>query len=158
MILADFQTEAINRIEERYASGSKTAVVLMPTGSGKTIVSIHALQSLAVKYRLDSMAYLASRSAVKLQVEELLQKQMGQQSKRVSVYTYQNALQLITNGELRQNQFQVVVFDEIGGSFGDEAIRTMFSFFQGYKICFSGLGRQHINRLISFRGIVIRCS
>lgn len=129
--LRSFQKQAVERIINAYNDKKKTALLIMPVGSGKTILSAVALLSLLKINKIKKCLYIADRKIIKSAFEEILASYDKNWQSNISVLTYRTAFDLIKKKDLEQ--FDVVVFDDVH-DIDEKRQIIVYNYFIGFKI------------------------
>lgn len=136
MKLRDFQSEALDLILHSYSAGARSALLIMPAGTGKTFLSITIFQSMIDIHDLDSMAYVASNTIMQSTFDRLVDESLGTESQAVKSYSYRELSEIVQNNRIEPDQFKVIVFDDVTEN-SQSLVGNIFDFFTGFKIGFS---------------------
>jgi len=136
MGLRPFQNQALAKILENYKSGKKSALLIMPAGTGKTVLSLFVLEQMAEDFKFTSMAYVATTKVLQSAFDSMIDQKTVLDKVNVRVYTYLELFQLIEKNELKPNEFNVIIFDDIIENIQND-IQLVFTFFECFKIGFS---------------------
>lgn len=136
--LSSFQAQALNKVLEVYKSGQKSAILIMPAGTGKTILSVFIVEKLVEDYFVEKLAYIASSKIMQSQFNGSYENFNTKSKQHIQTFTYKELNQLILEKKISPKDFQVLLFDDI--NFQDSInLENIFNYFDSFKIGFSNL-------------------
>lgn len=145
MELRPFQNQALNCILESYKAGKKSALLIMPAGTGKTLLSLYVFKQMAEDFKIDSMAYIATTSVMQTAFNNMVEQSINLNGKFKRAYTYKEIAWEIERNLINPNEFQVIIFDDVTENDQNE-IEKIYNHFQSFKI---GFARSELSKNIS---------
>lgn len=161
MNLRPFQNEALKKIVDSYEADKKSAFLIMPAGTGKTILSFHVFKKMHKDYGFESMAYLTANKATISYLDSVLNENIDTSNTIVQLYTYQEISNLIKEKGIDRNVFQLLIFDDVDVIDNKtENLKIIFEYFEGFKVGFSRKDVGKNNSLAGFKnnGIIYKYS
>ncbi|MCJ8327217.1 MAG: DEAD/DEAH box helicase family protein [Campylobacterales bacterium] len=137
--LLEHQQNALTKVFDNYKSGNSLSLIIMPAGSGKTLLSTHILKKFYKDYSLKSMAYISSRKTLQIQFGYDISKFTPSLKEVVKSFTYKGVIEEIRNSTINKSQFQVLIFDDVDerNITNEVQLKEIFEYFNGQKICFA---------------------
>lgn len=122
-----YQQEGIRRVTERFEKKFRKALMVMPTGSGKTRTAIALTRLLQQCNWADRVLFLADRNALltqakksfkehipNLSVEDLTQVKPGKETHaQLLLSTYPTMMNWLENGRFHSAEFDLIIIDEV---------------------------------------------
>lgn len=134
MKLRPFQSTALNFVIQAYKTGKLSALLIMPAGTGKTVLSMAICEEFIETHHIDSLAYISTSHAMESAFSSILK--ISSASSKI-VYSYQELSELIDKELIDSNKFKVLIFDDVIEE-NTESFEKIFDFFKAFKI---GLSR-----------------
>jgi superfamily II DNA or RNA helicase/HKD family nuclease len=147
--LYDYQSKAIKNLETRFQNGARKQLVVMATGTGKTIVALQYVKQIAIRYgkQFPRVLFVAHREEI---LEQTKNKFMDlcryPESDILSLYAgrferdnLQDKALVIASVQtlyhytdwLKTQEFDLVIFDEVHHV--DESVKTFYKLFQIFE-------------------------
>lgn len=139
MKLHQVQEEAAERIVESYLSGDNRALLEMAHGSGKTLVARAALERIASRKGVLSVAWVYEFDAELMQLHSGSDRALEQL--KVTYLKYSQLLSDIASATISRNFFDVLVFMEPGRVIDD--LEKVMTYFAGFKLVFNSIPSRH---------------
>lgn len=160
--LTPFQLKALESILNCYDSGYTSGLLIMPAGTGKTVLSIHAFKILLEEKHFDSMAYITSRNVMRSAFENSIKDLSISTSEAVKSYSYTELATLIENDEYGSDEFQLLIFDDIDDIHENEELKLkeIFDYFNGFKVVYARMELRSTHSMIKRidGGVIFRYS
>ncbi len=113
--LMEYQKVAVDNIINHFRSGKDKAMLVMPTGTGKTTLAFFAIQQLIKYENIKSALFISYHRA-------LAEYNSDHSNQRLSCFgldlevdskTYKQTKDLLDRSEIGRNDYQIIVFDEV---------------------------------------------
>lgn len=111
--LTSYQLEAVKGVINEYEHGGNSALVLMPTGTGKTVVAVEILNHLLSKYKVKNIAHVSMRKESSVQARQIFEGKLENEDSHIATYSYSELLDAISSNGLNKDSFEIVIFDGI---------------------------------------------
>jgi superfamily II DNA or RNA helicase/HKD family nuclease len=147
--LYDYQNEAINNLEKRFQDGARKHLVVMATGTGKTIVALQYVKQIAPRYgkQYPRVLFVAHREEILEQTKnKFIDICQYNESDIISLYAgkferdnLKDQSLVIASVQtlyhytdwLKTQEFDLVIFDEVHHV--DESVKTFYELFQIFE-------------------------
>lgn len=136
MQLNNFQEEIISQVISSFEKDEKSVWLEMPVGSGKTIIAMQVVERLVKMKKIQSLAFVASTKILQSYFKDFVLK-YGLESIS-KIYTYREIHQLIAQGEVLKNDFDIIVCDE--AERGNSILQTIYKYFSAFKFSLARVG------------------
>lgn len=135
MELAAHQNQALHSIIYNYKAGESAISIVMPAGSGKTLLSIYVVKEFSQYKEIKSIVYVSRYMAVKDQFQ-FMRDSYGVNDSMVKAFTVLELERLIAEEKIQKDQFQLMIIDD-NIEFDKHKIDFIYDFFECFKIIFS---------------------
>lgn len=139
--LSNYQKVAFRKVIEEYEHGGDSALVLMPPGAGKTVLSMRFLHYIINKGNSIRIAHVSPTKATSLYFTKIMAKEIGDFGTQCSPYTYTDLLNKIFDKTINADSYDVVIFDGLDElreiDSGDLSYAYMLNYFNCFKVGFS---------------------
>ncbi|EOH0516372.1 DUF4263 domain-containing protein [Vibrio fluvialis] len=138
--LTSYQLDAFKKVIREYECGGSSALVLMPTGSGKTVLANTVLRYLVDKYKVKNIAYVSMLKALSSHVDKVFENEPLPEGHTIVTYTYVELSDAIANNSISKENFDIVIFDgldEFESTKPDlKLYGSILNYFNCFKIAF----------------------
>ncbi|MBY0540370.1 MAG: DUF4263 domain-containing protein [Campylobacterales bacterium] len=140
--LCSYQLEAFKSVINEYEQGEgDSALVIMPAGTGKTVIVTKIIDYLINKYKVKNIAYVSVTKALSIYINQTFEEKLQNKKCPFVTYTYSKLIDDVFNNNLNKNSFDIIIFDGF-----DEFTVTnenlllyekILTYFKCFKIAFS---------------------
>ncbi|MCE7733134.1 DEAD/DEAH box helicase family protein [Vibrio campbellii] len=138
--LTNYQLDAFKEIIHEYQCGGNSALVLMPPGSGKTVLATTVLRYLADKYEVKNIAHVSMLNALSTHVNQVFENEPLPKEHTIVTYTYAELSDAIANDSISKEYFDIIVFDGLDEFESTKPDLKLYSsplnYFNCFKIAF----------------------
>lgn len=134
-----YQNHALQVILQHYDKHEDVTIV-MPPGSGKTLLAMFVLQELGRRPEVKKTLYISYFKSTAEQFEEI-RASFGLTSQNSLALTVTKATMMLAEERIAADEFQAIVFDDVDDA--AETIGLFYKYFKGFKVGFSR-GTDHI--------------
>lgn len=139
--LNSYQLEAFKSVINQYEQNGDTALVMMPSGTGKTVISIKIFDYLINKYTTKNIAYVSITNAISTDVHKIFKSKLEEKERLIVTYTYSELSDVISNNNLNKDSFDIIIFDGLDEFMVNNTIdllryEKILTYFNCFKIAF----------------------
>ncbi|HAS6186006.1 TPA: DUF4263 domain-containing protein [Vibrio vulnificus] len=140
--LTNYQLDAFRGVINEYECGGNSALVLMPAGTGKTVLATRVLKYLTDKYKVKNIAHVSMFKALSSHVNKVFENEILPEEKTIVTYTYAELSDAIANNSISKESFELVVFDGLDEFESTKPDMQLYGSTLSYFNCFKiGFGR-----------------
>lgn len=132
--LRDYQRDAVQKITSHFRLGNDRAFLIMPTGSGKTTLSLFAVEELSQFVEIKSVLFISSHRFLAEQYENYPIRNLSSKGfiGKLDSKTYKEVEMLFEMSQLDRAEYQVIIFDE---AIREQVLLSeLLEFFDAFKI------------------------
>jgi hypothetical protein len=135
--LFNYQLAAFEAVVKEYEHGGSSALVLMPTGSGKTVIGIKVLDYLIDRHNIKNIAHVSAMKAISIQANQIFESKLESKEYSIVTYTYSELIEAITNNDVNKDRFDIIIFDEFDVTNPDVSLyEKALTYFNCFKVVF----------------------
>lgn len=135
--LFNYQLAAFEAVVKEYQHGGSSALVLMPTGSGKTVIGIKVLDYLIDRHNIKNIAHVSAMKAISIQANQIFESKLESKEYSIVTYTYSELIEAITNNDVNKDCFDIIIFDEFDVTNSDVSLyEKALTYFNCFKVAF----------------------
>lgn len=109
--LLGYQLEAFKSVINEYEHNGDSALVMMPAGTGKSVISMKICDYLINKYTVKNIAYVSMTKALSTHVHKIFKSKLGDKECLIVTYTYFELSDVISNNNPNKDSFDIIIFD-----------------------------------------------
>ncbi len=151
--LRAYQNEVVNNVISFDTLNYPSGLVIMPAGSGKTVISAYIFKKLHDKRKLNNMAYVSPYQVEKHSIVEVINQIDPSLKNIIECHTVTELHRLIKENKVYENQYEYIIFDNIDEydrktNKNKDTVKEVFDYFSCFKL---GLSRNKLNELSLFK-------
>lgn len=139
--LSSYQLEAFKSVINQYEHNGDSALVIMPSGTGKTVISMKIFDYLINKYTVKNIAYVSITNELSTHVHKTFKSKLGDKERLIVTYTYSELSNVISNNNPNKDSFDIIIFDGLDEFMVNNTIdlfpyEKILNYFNCFKIAF----------------------